>query len=527
MIKKFICILCSMTFVWASTIEFEDIDQNKKTIQISVAKDINHFKNLEHFDKKYDTYIEKRLLYVYYVVNIAPQDIQGVLKQIQQNIKDAFILPTSTIHKPLQNKVAQKVNSYNQQLYKEALSFYKQKNFEKAYVLFDELFFQSLDSVMINFYLGRSAYETGRYEFAISAFDRILIQEPDNVRVRLELAQTYLKMQLYAQALSEFNTALQGKMPLTVQQRVLSNIELIKQRQTKHFFNVTALLGLTYDSNINTAASAGDYTIYSPTLNSNLTLTDDTQKQSAMIAQTVGIINHKYKYNENFAINSSLTAMVLKYNNHKNNDIHYVSLQTTPTFYTKDYKTEIALSVDKLYYGHEKYQLNYFINPSFTKVVAPTTLYTGGIKFGQINNEQDSNKDANVIEWQNSLKYLSKEYGLFGVKLNVGKEIEQKADRTDVSYTYYYFALNNSYDFLDNYSLQSGYAYRIENYKDVDVNFLTQREDKKHEYSLGVQQKIDKQSVVNFTGTYIERPSNHAIYDYDKYTIKLSYIKNF
>ena len=526
MIKKIIYMVFCMVWGYASNVEFHQINPSKNTIQIAVAKERKNFQEFQYLEQQYDTYIEKRLMYVLYVVNIEPSKTKKVLQQIRQRVKDAFVIPTSNIGQPLKQQPV-KNKAYNQQLYKEALHFYKQKNFEKAYALFDELFFQSLDSVMINFYLGRSAYETGRYEFAISAYDRILIKEPNNVRVRLELAQTYLKMQLYAQALSEFNTALQGKMPLKVQQRVLSNIELIKQRQTKHFFNVTALFGLTYDSNINTAATAGDYTIYSPTLDSNLTLTDDGEKQSAMIAQTVGIINHTYKPNDNFAIENSLMAMVLKYNNHKSNDIHYVSLSSKPTWYAKSYKSAVEFRADKIYYGHEKYQLNYSITPSLTKVITPTMLYSLGLKVGQINNEQDSNKDANVIEWQNSLKYLSSNYGIFTFKANLGKEIEQKADRTDVSYSYYHFAINNSFDFWDNYALQSGYAYDIENYKDVDVNFLTKREDKKHEFTMGIQKKLNEKSVLKLGGSYVKRPSNHAIYDYDKYTIKLSYIKNF
>ena len=77
------------------------------------------------------------------------------------------------------------INNVYKAQYSKALKAFKNKNYDKSFKEFNLLFQNNLDNILINYYLGRSAYELGKYEFAISAYDRILIQEPNNSKVRL------------------------------------------------------------------------------------------------------------------------------------------------------------------------------------------------------------------------------------------------------------------------------------------------------------------------------------------------------
>lgn len=549
------------SFLFAKPIEYSQIDSTKVAIQVAVVKNLKSLNPLASFDKKYDTYIEKRKLYVYYIVNIDKNDKKRVIQDIRKRMKGAFFTSTKYIGKKKGTatkntkattiKQASKVEEEQDVLqsdvveprsssslnssditrtpqYQKALNVYKRKNYQLSYELFNELFFKDMGNILVNYYLGRSAYEIKEYEFAISAYDRILIAEPFNIRVRLELAQTYLQMQLYTQALKEFNTVLGSeKLPLKVQEKVIANVERIKQKQTKHFFNVTALLGIIYDSNINNSPEAGTFDIYNPTLDSDVSLTNSGEEHNTMIYQTVGIFSHKYVVEDNFNIENTLTLMNLKYDDYKEKDVHYISAAIQPTFYEKTSKTAVSFSFDKVLLGHKSYQYSYYVNPTYTTILDKEFLYTIGLKLGRVNYNSEPTKNADVIEWQNSLKYAANEKSVFNFSTNLGKEYERYDVRTDVSNKYITLGVTNNYSFHELYTLQSGLNYNITYYRDEDVNFLSRKKDKKSDFLLNLQRKIDGSSIVSAGGTYTKKDSNHESSPYSKYTIKLNYIKNF
>jgi len=413
-------------------------------------------------------------------------------------------------------------------LYNVALQNFRNKNYVKSYEQFNSLFNANMGDILINYYLGRSAYELGKYELALSAYDRILIQQPNNTRVRLEMAQTYMQMKLYTQAISEFNKVLEDKkIPTNVRKTVASKIEYMQNLQKKHFVTATAMAGIMYDSNINATPSTGAFDIYNPTVNSVVTVQNNNKEESSTIYQVVGKLDHTYKYSENFILNSSATALLMKYVNHKEKDVHALSLSVAPTFLEKEYKVALPILFDKINLGHESYQNNFYFNPNYTKILDSSTLYTGGLKLGRINFVDEDDKDANVLELQNSVKYLSDNYGLFGVSLNLGKEMEVKNSRTDVDHKYFDINLSNSYELNNDYTIQTSLNYKQFHYSDTDVNFRTKRKDKKSDITLAVHKPINKEMLVNVASTYSNRDSNHASAEYDKYMLKANFLWNF
>lgn len=54
----------------------------------------------------------------------------------------------------------------SQKQYEFALKSYKAKDFSTSYDLLSKLYITKLSNANLNFYLGRSAYETGHYEMA-------------------------------------------------------------------------------------------------------------------------------------------------------------------------------------------------------------------------------------------------------------------------------------------------------------------------------------------------------------------------
>lgn len=411
--------------------------------------------------------------------------------------------------------------------YKEALLSFKTKNYEKSYEQFSKIFIHNMDNSLVNFYLGRSAYELKKYEFALSAYDRILINDPNNTRVRLELAQTYLQMKLFIQALKEFEIVLQDKMPVQVKKRVEANISFIKAKQQKHFFNITAILGVTYDSNVELSSSSSTFDIYSPTFNTNFTLTNDNEERSALIYQLLLPISHKYKFNENFILNSSIVPLMMRYSNFKNKNIDAVSLDVTPTYYAKDYKLSLSFLYDLVYLGQEKYQSNYYIKPIFTKILANNLINEISFKIGKVDYVNDELKNSNHYEFSNNIKYANEKLGIFDFDIILGKELEIEDSRTDVSQKFYNLKLSNSHNLQDDLTLKLAYSYKKTTYIDEDVNFLSKREDKKHNYSLDFQKELSNKLSMSIGTTFTDNKSNQTPYVYDKYTVKTFFYYSF
>lgn len=445
------------------------------------------------------------------------------MKTILLTISILFLTNSFAIEDVFENSVLKQ----EQALYEEGLNSYKKKDFKKSYEIFNKLFLTNLDNIFVNYYLGRSAYELELYEFAVSAYDRILIQQPQNHRVRLELAQTYLSMGLWAQSLDEFTKVSEGKLPKQVKQRVEKTISLLKNKQRRSIFSFYSLFAMIYDSNINNSSNVGTFDIYSPNLSTNITVNGNTKKESAMIYQAVGSFNYKYKIDDELIWDNNLSSINLKYNNHKDKDVNIISLNSGPMYYTKNYKTALIFTFDKLYLGHKSYQSNFYIRPEYTRSLTQNSMYVGAVKAGRINYNNNSDLDAKVFEVSNTFRYISDDYGLFSFRTIIGKEMEINKTRTDVSYNYYDFFLGNSISIFDEYTLMTTASYRISNFNDYDENFRAKRKDKKRDLSIAIEKQIANNAVINLGTTYTKRESNQEPSIYSKYIVKLSLYMSF
>lgn len=418
-------------------------------------------------------------------------------------------------------------NELDKDYYNEALQSYKAKDYEKSYEMFSKLFVDNFDNTLINFYLGRSAFELGKYEFALSAYDRILINEPTNTRVRIELAQTYLQMGLLPQSLKEFQISLQNEMPELVRKRVEANINFIRKKQQKHFFNVSGMYSIIYDSNVNAAADGGTFDIYSPTLGTDLSLTNDGKQDSATIHLLAVPISYKYKLKENFIIDSSFVPLFMRYRGFKDKNIDALSLNISPTYYNQDYKIGISFLHDLVYLGHKKYQSNSYIKPFYSKVIFNNFLYETSLKLGKVNYADTKDRGSFHSEFANNIKYASESFGIFDFGISLGKENELYSTRTDVTNKFYSFSLSNNFNIFDDYTLKSAVSYERTKYIDEDVNFLSKREDKEYNYSLELQKPITKKLSFLLGSNFININSNQEPFSYDKYTLKASIFYSF
>lgn len=412
--------------------------------------------------------------------------------------------------------------SLDMELYNKALGEFQAKNYQESYRDFSLLFTENMDNLLVNFYLGRSAYELGEYESALSAYERVLLYDPNNTRTRVELAQTYLQMKLFAQARKEFEIALESDLPLEVRKRVEARIAFLEQKETRHFFDISLFTGLIYDSNVNATTDRGSFEIYNPYLGTNMMIQSDEEADATLIAQLFVPVSYKYKLADIFRIDTSVVAGTMRYNDYKNRDIDLASLQVTPAVYLKKYKLSLGLMYDLIYLGHEKYQSNYYLRPALSTLLSNNLLYEVAMQVGEINYELQKERSSEFYSLANSLRYASQSAGIFDFALTLAKEEESYSPRTDVSLFYADLRAANSFDFWSSYMLRTSVLYRYTKYDEEDVNFLTKREDKRLDYSLELQKMFGDNLALSLGGVVSDVASNQKPFEYDKYNIKLN-----
>ena len=414
--------------------------------------------------------------------------------------------------------------------YDQALKLFKEKKYKDAYDIFYSLSKNDLGNQTLNFYLGRSAYEQGEYDLAISYYERILFVQPNNTRVKLEVAQSYLMLKNYVQSIKEFEAILEDqKLPINVRQNIESRVAFINKTMQKHFFSGALILDVLYDSNVNNSPTAGNYTIYVPSLSSNLTLNNSGNSVSDYSADTIAVLNHVYKYKENLTINNNLVLFAQDYETKKDSNIEVISFSSTPTYIDGENKYASGLGIDYVRLNDKDYLKSYNLTFSNSHIFTQMILNEITFKLSKklYDQSSDKNKDSHVFELKNSYKHNTNNYGLFTLNTTYNKEIEIKPTRTDVTKNTFELSLQNSLPLPLKYNLTTTLGTKKVIYKDTDVNFLNRRTDKIHSLALGITKPLSKNLIFGLTGTTSNSLSNQSPYTYSKYTIKSSLIYTF
>jgi len=414
--------------------------------------------------------------------------------------------------------------------YDQAVKLFKEKKYKDAYEIFYSLSKNDLGNQTLNFYLGRSAYEQGEYDLAISYYERILFAQPNNSRAKLEIAQSYLMLKNYVQAIKEFeNVLVDTKIPPNVRTNVQSKINYINNTMQKHFFSGALIFDVLYDSNVNNAASTGDYSIYVPTLNSNLSLSNNGKEESDYSADTIAVLNHVYKYKENMTLNNNLVLYAQDYDTKKDSNIELISFSSTPTYFVGQNKFSSGLGLDYVRLNDKDYLKSYNLTFSNSHIFTQLVLNDISFKMSKKSYDQtaDKNKDSYVFELKNAYKHKTEQYGLFTLNTIFNKEIERKPTRTDVTKKTFELNLQNSLPLPSKYTLNTKIGTKKVIYTDKDVNFLNRRTDKTHSFELGFTKPISKNLILGLTGTFTNVLSNQAPYDYSKQAVKSTLIYTF
>ena len=437
-------------------------------------------------------------------------------------IKNIFLSSVFTVSIVLG---AESLTSYDQ-----AVKLFNEKAYEKAYEIFLSLSKNDLENQNLNFYLGRCEYEQGKYDIAISYYERILFAQPNNLRAKIEIAQSNLMLKNYTQAIKDFNAVLvNADTPPDVKKSIESRLAYIKQTMQKHFISGALVFDLSYDSNVNNSATAGDYSVFVPQLGTDLTLNNDAKEESDYYYDDIAVINHVYKYNEEFSLNNNLVVYTQDYDTKKDSNIDVISFTSTPTFYKGANKYSSGIGMDYVRYNDKGYLKNYNLILSNSHIFNQITLNDITFKLSKklYDQEEDKQKNAYVFDLTNSLKYKTESVGLFTLDTSYNKEIEIYEQRTDVSKESFEIGLENSLALPYKFNLNTNINSKKVIYRDTDVNFLSRRVDKINSASIGITRPLRKNLLFALKATATNNMSNQEPFDYKKQVIKSSLIYTF
>jgi tetratricopeptide (TPR) repeat protein len=422
------------------------------------------------------------------------------------------------------------VHGQSNEPYKRALKAYNQKDFSGAYTLFNRLLGDSsVPHKRINFYIGRCASELKLYDKALMAYERVLMSDPNNSRTKLEIAQTYFLMKHYKQAKNYFSMLLKEPLPLDIKTKVDQKLRLIKTKRQKHFFNAQTIFSLGYDNNVNSASDADEYSVYIPTLNSNIIVpTSDVNEAFFTEAGVVG--QYIYKMSDKWFLKNNLTVFALNYHHHSENNLLLSSLNIAPTTTYLNKRFTFNFYYDVIAYGGDVYLEDFSFAPKMSLKINPYSDYQLYLKYGykRYKDVETQNKNAYVYEIYNGFSIKNGEKISNQFSLLVGKvERVSGSTRLDNNRKYYKLQWRNRYKLTSKYSLNNRLYFKEHEYSDYDINFLNHREDNTMSYHLSLQLMQSLSLKFDFSYQYIKNNSNQTPYDYDKHISKCSLYYTF
>ena len=248
--------------------------------------------------------------------------------------------------------------------YEKAVKSYKANDFSASYELLSKLYLTNLSDANLNFYLGRSAYETGHYEVALAAFERVETLDDGNLRNKLEMARTYFMLKMYEDSEMAFRAVLQNP---NIPQNVRTNIELylskVTKVQQKSFTYATVNMDWIHDSNVNYGSLDNDYNI---NVGGGI-LPVHSEDISDNAIQAYGDVTNVYDVGEKngFAIKNKFIGLIKDYNNEDDYDIQYLSYTPSLIYGEAKHLIELAASMDNLHIAKQNYLNSFYVMPRY------------------------------------------------------------------------------------------------------------------------------------------------------------------
>lgn len=530
----------------------KNVDNQQKNIFITKSKSYyittyGSFKTYKEANDFFKTLPKKLMVDKPYILKSKnnlkyPKKIKNLVKVIEPekmqkpkkvSKKETLIQTVAVVKKEIQTikkkEKTTKPTTNKEDLEKAKLAF-KEKKYQIAYDLFYKLFFNDLENIEINYFLGRSAFELKQYDDALIAYERVIIQKPEMTRVQLEIARTYFMQKDYHQSKQLFNIIKKGKHPKTVIDNVNRYLAIIDKKVSKHTLNGIFIAGAVYDSNLNNRASSDNF--YVPALQNinNGVSTNTTKDVSAFAHQEILILNHNYRYNRNINLKNDIMFFNKNVIDHSEKNVllfsYSPSLEHT---YSDKLTLTYGLFADRLYFGSPLLMDTYGLLPKFNYKLSKDLSISGSYKYQLKRNKQTANKSKDSTYQQLNLtinKILTPTWSSSNSVI-IEKDRKDEGTVTSVDFDAYTLSLGLSYKYSKKLSFTPKITYKEKTNKDMDTLYLLKQKNKEYNYNLTGTYILPKGWIGQCIFNYSDIKSNVVSAEYKKHTLGVNFIKPF
>ena len=546
---KLLLLLSMISFLNGQIVNHKEIDFSLTEIQLISSKDLDYIKSIQDEyknGKDFDIYYEKNNYYALYAVNIESSKSKRILEKLKLKSKfsTAFILnkkeykvvdiPAKVIIKKDNAikskdkiKVLKKVKHIDKVVnkYEVAISFYKNKNYQVSYEIFNALFKNDLENKQINFYLARSAFELKKYDEAYSAYERILIKYPNEIRAKLEIARINFIQKRYKSSKKKFLELKKQNLPKEVIKNINMYLSKIDKKLQKSFLNGIYQIGLGYDSNINNRSIYDSFYIPS----SSVIWNNTTKDESSSNIYTSLFLNHKYLYSDSISFKNNFLVYAKKVLKDSSKNVGFVSYIPSVITLYDNVSIEYSVFTDFLRYENEYYMNSYGINPQINYVYSSNLQFALLYKYQKKNNKINNNKNKDSIYKSLNVGVVNIINNKYTISSSVNFENERKENSTltNVDYNSKLFKILLEYKLSKKISISPSILYKNKKYKDININYLKKQINDEYTYNMNVQYIFDNSWMSQTSIVHNNVKSNIDSSSYKKNTISISFMKRF
>jgi hypothetical protein len=409
-------------------------------------------------------------------------------------------------------------------IYKEGLKLYKSKDFKGSYEKFHSIYLDKLNDSRFNFYLGRTAYETGHYRVALAAFERVEMQDGSNLRNKLEMARTYYMLKMFEDSQNAFKEVLANP---DIPQNVRRNIELALSRVSKvqqnSFTYARIAADVLYDSNINYASIGG----YDTERYGHL---DGRGRISDLALEVFADVTNVYDIGDKggYAIKNSFSFFTKDYDDYNDYDLQYFGYNPSIIYQETLYTAELVLGIDTLQVNRKKFNTNLSIMPRFEYNHSATLTSISHLKYQKKNYKDNLKKlDSKRYEFAYGLQDILSPRSYVRGNLYYIKENRVRGSNTYVNFKEYKTNINYVNQLNSVYGLDFFGQARSRKYKETTDVFGNRRSDVGFLGSAALSIKLQPTLIFKIKTSYEHVDSNQDNFTWQKFTASAGIIKTF
>ncbi len=363
---------------------------------------------------------------------------------------------------------------------------------------------------------GVSYYKQKQYERALEIFDRVLINYPKSKRARLEYARVLYAMGKYDESKKEFIYVLKQNPPPIVCKNIKWFLKKIEKKRKTNFFSGFVSVGSISDSNIE---NKSDNPVYGGFIDSNT-----TKRKDRFITVEFGL-NHTKKLKDALWQNSLYIYDELEHQ--KSSDkVSYLGFTSSYIFMVNGLRIGLPIGLSYTDVERERYMTTISFSPNISKKVSKNILLKAKLSIEKNSNKVDNEKDTKVsslgVKWLWNIKKFS---NMFGLTFKDYKRVN--GTRIDVAKKRRNIDIGTSYSFLSANIVNLFYRDSLDKYKEKDPTIQTQREDKIQNFNISLQQSINKHQSFELSFSKIKNKSNLEFYSYDKNIFSIKATQRF